>query len=325
VFAHDNQLFARGYLELDLRLGGDGTLRARQRGGYGTADFSPVGLVTSSGPSSTVAPVPSPTTARFIRVQESNSALELEVLATRRLRLLASAAWNVSGGVNRDAMQVLPLSRGPQGRAALEWATTRLDTLRLETAGSDTRYSNGNRVSIGSVTTGWRTAISRGSELALSAGAGLGRASRRDGTPQGETVSMLPYAVATADSRFAPTRDFTFALGAGLEPSGDPLTGDLIERGTLRGTAVWGGNGRISVAAHVAGSLAATSGSLGANGVQAGDKFLQGDLILSVPVTRRSAVDIGARGSVLSRPLPGQPEKEWIAFVGFSAQLPLLR
>lgn len=327
VFARDNQLFARGYLEVDLRLGRDATLRARQRGGYGTADFSPVGLLTSSGPSTVPPPVVSPPAARFIEVEESNSALELEMLATRRLRLLASAAWNVSGQVHADVgvERALPLSRGPQVRALLEWAATRLDTLRLEANGFDTRYSNGNRVSVGSVTAGWRTAISRSSELALAAGAGMGRALRPDATTQVDTVSTLPYAVATADTRFAPTRDFTFALGAGLEPRGDPLTGDLIERGTLRGSAVWGGNGKISIGAHLAGSLAATSGSLGQNGVQAGDKFLQGDLILSLPITRRSAVDIGARGSFLSRPLPGQPDKEWIAFVGFNAQLPLLR
>jgi hypothetical protein len=323
VFARDNQLFARGYLEADLRLGRDGWLRARQRGSYGTADFSPIGLLTSAGgPPGTPLPVQSPPTARFIQVEESSSTLELEMLATRRLRLLAAAAWNVSGqvhaGVGVD--RVLPLSRGPQARALLEWAATRLDTLKVETTGFDTRYSNGNRVSVGKVVAGWRTTMFRDSELAVAAGAGAGRAALSTGG-----VSTLPYAVATVDGRFAATRDLALALGAGLEPSGDPLTGDLIERGTLRGSAVWGGIGKISVAAHVAGSLAATSGSLAVNGVQAGDKFLQGDLILSLPVTRSAAIEIGGRGAWLSRPLPGQPDKEWIAFAGFSAQLPLLR
>jgi hypothetical protein len=327
VFAHDTQLFARGYLEVDLRLGRDGSLRARQRGGYGTADLSPVGLAASSGPPAQGEPAAAPGSVartRFVRLQESSSSLELDLLATRRLRLLASAAWNVSGGANAEAMQVLPLSRGPQARAAVEWAATRIDTLRLETAGYDTRYSNGNRVSVASVLAGWRTAIFRGSELALAAGAGVGRASHPPGTallPE----STLPYAVATADARFAPARDFALALGAGLEPSGDPLTGDLIERGTVRGSAVWGGNGRIAVAAKVAASVAATSGGLGLNDIQAGDRFVLGDLTVSVPVTRHSGFDIGARGSWLSRPLLNQPKREWIAFVGYSAQLQLLQ
>jgi hypothetical protein len=323
VLSSDSQLFARGYLETDLRLGGEATLRARQRLGYGTADLSPVALVTSSGPGGGPPPVQSPPAVRFVRIQESNSALELEMLATRRLRLLASAVWDVNGGADSAAREVIPLRRGPQGRALLEWAATRLDTLQLEAAGSDASYSNGNHVTIASMTAGWRTLMFRGNELAVAAGAGVGHASHADEALNPPTTR--PYGVATADCRLAPTRDFTFALGGGLEPAGDPLTGDLIQKATLRGAAVWGGNGRISVGARVAGSLAVTSGSLGENGVLAGDQFLQGDLTLSVPVTRRSAVDIGARASFLSRPLPGQADKEWIAFVGFNAQMPLLR
>jgi hypothetical protein len=324
VLSQQNQVFARGFLEVDLRLGRNGWLRARQRGGYGTADLSPVALPTSSGPPpATPPPVGSQTFSRFVHLEESSSTLELDLLATRRLRLLASAAWNVGGGVDSVAAASMPLARGPQGRALLEWAATRIDTLKLEATASDTRYStpvpNQKRVGIGTVTAGWRTLVSSGAEVSLVAGGGAGRA-----LVSGSAPTTTPYAVASADLRLTAVRDFAFALGTALEPSGDPLTGDLIERGSLRGSAVWGAKGKISLGASVAGSLAATSGSAGINGVRAGDQFLQGELILTVPVTRDSSVDIGGRGSMLSRPLAGQPDKQGIAFIGYTARLPLL-
>lgn len=326
VFAHDNQFFARGYLELDLRMGGNGTLRLRQRGGYGTVDLSPVGLAPSVQPGTTPdVSLNLPPGSRFVFVQESSSALELEMQATRRLRVLASGSWNVSGGADHDAGLVLPLSRGPQARASLEWAATRLDFLRLETSGFDTRYGNGNRASVANVTGGWRTLPSRWAELSFAAGAGVGRASVVPPGASTPTVSILPYALGSADLRVTGLRDFSAGLGGALEPAGDPLNGDLVERGTVRALAVWGAPGRLSLSAHLAGSMAVTSGNLGLLGTQSGDKFAQGELALSVPVTRRSALDIGARGSWLSRPLQNQPARQWTAFVGYSAQLPLIR
>ena len=327
VLAQDNQLFARGYLELDVRIGHTGALRLRERGGYGTVDLSPVGLAAAIPPGTPLPPVQAPPARRFVSVQESNTAVELEMMATRRLRVLGSAAWNVSGGVDSEASQTLPLSRGPQAHALVEWAATRLDTLRAEGAASDTRYANGQRVTIGTLTGGWRTLLSRFTDLSLALGAGVGRASTSSAATSATSprARTLPYAVGSADLRLTGLRSFGAGLGGAVEPVGDALTGDLVERGTVRASASWGAPGRVALNARLAGSIAVTSGNLGAQGTQAGDKFAQGELSLSLPVTRRSSLDIGARGSWLSRPLQNQPARQWIAFLGYSAQLPLLR
>jgi hypothetical protein len=331
VLSQENQLFARGYLEVDLRIGTSGALRMRQRGGYGSVDLSPIGLAAASAPG-TPPPttVQAPPAARFVRVQESNSSLELDLFATRRLRVLASAAWNVAGGANHEAVLSMPLSRGPEARAFLEWAATRLDTLRLEATGIDTRYSGSNRdtrVSIATLTAGWRTVPSRGAELSFAAGAGVGRASSSAtfaGPPLPEQANTVPSAVGSAECKLTGMRDFSAVLGTGVEPVGDALSGDLVERASLRASAGWGRAGRVAVNARVTGSVALTSGSLDPNAIRSGDRFLQGELSLSIPVTRRSGVDLGARASWLSRPLQNQPARQWIAFLGYSAQVSLL-
>lgn len=328
VFAQDNQFFARGYLEADLRLGRSGTLRLRQRGGYGTVDSSPIGLAASSAPGS---PPPTqlarPPASRFVSIQESNTSVELDVLAARRLRLVGSGAWSVSGGADAVARQALPLYRGPQARLMLEWAATRLDTLRVETTALDERYSNGRRVSIASLTGGWRTSPSRSTELSFAAGAGVGRASSSvplPGATDPPAPDTLAYALGTADFRLTGLRDFSAGLGTAVEPMGDPLNGDLVEHGTVRAFAVWGAPGKLVVSGRVDGSVAINSTSFGLEGTRAGDKFLRGVLSLSVPVTKSSALEIGARGSWLSRPLQNQPARQWLAFLSYSARLRLL-
>lgn len=326
VLAEQNQLFARAYVEVDLRMGGSGALRLRQRGGYGTIDLSPTGLAPATVQG---APPPTPVSlsaSRFVRVQESNSSLELDVLATRRLRVLASAGWNVSGGANHDAIVSMPLSRGPEARAFLEWAATRLDTLRLEATGVDTRYSRADlatRISIATLTAGWRTVPSRGAELSFAAGGGVGHATW-SGTPLPQQAHTVPYAVGSAECKLTGMRDFAASLGTGVEPVGDALSGDLVERASLRAGAGWGRPGWVAVNARISGSVALTSGSLDVNAIRSGDRFVQGELSLNLPVTRRSGVDIGARGSWVSRPLLNQPARQWIAFLGYSAQLSLL-
>jgi hypothetical protein len=303
----------------------------KQRGGYGTVDLSPIGLAPGTVQSPTpTTPVGLPPASRFVRVQESNSSLELDLLATRRLRLLASAGWNVSGGADHDAVLSMPLSRGPEARASLEWAATRLDTLRLEATGVDTRYAGADRstrVSIATLSAGWRTVPSRSAELSLSAGGGVGHATSSGtlgNTALPEQAHTVPYAVGSAECKLTGLRDFTAVLGTGVEPVGDALSGDLVERASLRASAGWGAPGKVAVNARVSGSVALTSGSLDANALRSGDRFAQGELSLNLPLTRRSAIDVGARASWLSRPLLNQPARQWIAFVGYSAQVPLL-
>ena len=235
-------------------------------------------------------------------------------------RFVGSGAWVISGGADATARASLPLSRGPQLRARLDWSATPLDLIRVAVEAFDYRYSNGNRASIVSLTSGWSTRPWRGAELSVAVGPGFGRAQIRD-----EPATLRAYAVGTAEFRSAVARDLSAAIGASVEPLGDPVSGDLVERGSLRLSAAWGGPRGISVGARLIGSVALTSATGGTTSPQAGDRFLQGELSATMRLSVRSSVAVGVRGAYLSRPVLDQPADQWVAFVSYAAQVPLQR
>ncbi|HET9754856.1 MAG TPA: hypothetical protein VFP52_17920 [Myxococcales bacterium] len=318
VVSQQTELMLRGFAEGGLRLD-RGWLRVRQRLGYGKVDLSPLASATPLAPGEALRPVQPPPTSRFVSVQESNTALELELAASSRLRFTSQAAWAVTGGTDAVARETLPLARGPQARAQLEWRASRLDTLRAELTGSDTRYSNGRRASVAGLTTGWRTVLTREAELSLAAGPGVGRAEI-----DGQDVRVLPYVLASADCRVT-VRSSVVSLGSSVEPMGDPLSGDVIERGSLRASVGWNPPHAIGWNARVVGSLALTSGSGSATSARSGDQYLQGELGATYPLGPSSSLSAGARAAFASRPLPGQPGRQWGAFLGYSVQFPLVR
>jgi len=309
-----SQLFVRGFGEADWRLRAGAWVRLRQALGYGSIDLSPVA------PGAAVGPVQPPPGSRFVSVQESSSSLELDVLASRRLHLVASAAWLVTGGADDEARRSFPLSRGPHLRGYFDWSATRLDTLRLELQAFDDRYSNGRRASVIGLAAGWRVLLARGTELSLSLGPAVGRARTLD-----QPAATVAYVVGAADLRAAPLRELTTSVGASIEPLGDPLSGELVERGSLRAAAIWDRPRVLSLAARLLGSVVLTSGTGSPTSPQAGDRYLQAELSATVPLDARSGITAGARAAFLSRPLLDQPTGQWVAFVAYAAQVPLLR
>jgi hypothetical protein len=318
VLAQGRQLFVRGFVQGDLRLGGTAWARLRQALGYGSLDLSPVGAGPLPGP--VPGAVQLPPASRFVSVEESNTSFELDVAASRRLRFLASAAWVVSGGVDAAARQFLPLSRGPLVRAHFDWSATRLDVLRVDLEALDYRYSNDRRASVARVTAGWRTQPSRGTELSMALGPGIGRSQAPD-----QRATTVAYAVGAADFRATLVRDLSASIGASLEPLGDPLSGEVVERASVRASAVWERHRFLLVTARLVGSVALTSGSGTRTSAQAGDRYLQGELSTTVPLDGSSSLGAGVRAAFLSRPLLDQPADQWVAFISYVAQVPLLR
>jgi hypothetical protein len=320
VLARDDQFFGAGTLEAALRLSAGSWLRLRQRLGYGVMDLSPLSAPASSTPPPVTAPVQPPPGSRFLTVQESSTSLDLDLAVARRLKLEGSVGWNVSGGADAASRAELPLSRGPRVRASGEWAATPLDSVRGEINAVDATYSNGRRASVGTLTGGWRTALSRSAELLVALGPGVARS-----RIEGAAAKVSVYGVAAADCRIAAASGLSVAMGLSIEPLGDPLTGEVVERGSVRGSATWG-LGRIGTAtASVAASLAITTGSDAETTTQAGDRYVQGELGASFPVTGRSTVGIGLRAISVSRPFAGQPQTQWSGFAAFTAHLPQVR
>jgi hypothetical protein len=310
-------LFLRGAVEGDLRIP-SGWLRARQSGGYGTQDLS--ALSVTSPDAALTQPGQPPPRAQFIRIQESNTSAEMDVAPSRRLRLRASAAWNVAGGADALARTFMPLARGPQAQASAEFAATRVDTLRAQAAATQSTYSNGRATAVGTLSGAWRTLPSRAIDLTLSAGAGVGRASFATGPP-----TTVPYPLASADLAVTAARDAHAGAGVSVEPLGDVLTGDLIERGTARAYFTWGSTRGFNVTARATGSVAITSSNQIGTGTQAGDRYWQGEVSATAPLTNSSALVVGARALFLSRALPDQAPRQWAGFIGYTASAPLLR
>ena len=318
VLAERRQLFARGFAELELRLGRVAFARLRQGLGYGTIDFSPLSPrpEVAQGEVATVQPPPA---VRFLSIEESDTSFQVEATPSRRLRVVGSASWTVAGGADAESRLSVPLARGPQASAGLEWSASPVDRLRFEAGGADTRFSNDRRASVARFTAGWRRQLFRDTQLSFSAGPGIGRAQTADQRSTGA------YAVAAADLRATARRDLSVSLGAAVEPLGDPLSGALVERASARASITLGRPGAAMGTAQLLVSRALTSGGNAPGDPQAGDRYLQGDLSAVVPLSGRSRIAAGIRGAYLSRSLPGQPPQQLAAFVSYAAQLPLLR
>src|SRR5205823_10082782 len=176
ALATGRDAFVRAFGEVEVPLGRGARARFRQAIGYGSVDRSP--LAPSVGPG----PVQPPAGSRFVAVEELNSSLTVQVPASRRLRIAGFAAWTMTGGADAEARNSLPLTRGPQVRARLDWLATRLDTLGVELAGHDERYSNAERrrVSVATLNATWRRRLSRGTDLLLALGPAVGRSQTAD-------------------------------------------------------------------------------------------------------------------------------------------------
>ncbi len=314
ILAQGSQLFLRGIADGTLRVG-PGSIRLRQGLAYGVADLSPLSPLPTE-----PAPAQRPPPTRFVDFEESSTRMDVSAPASRRLRFLGSAGWTVSGGTDAVARETLPLARTGDGLAEVDWAATHLDTLRAQLSGLQTDYSNGRRVRVADLRAGWRRLLTRTSDLSVTVGPGVGAAQT-----ESRRFVTSTHAVASIDYRLTEDRGFSALCGASVEPLGDVLTGDLIERGTLRGDLIWPLPGRMSLRTAALGSVALTSGAGTPLSPRAGDRFVQAELSAAVPLGRGGTISSGARGAIFNRPLPGQPRNQWIAFLNYTVALPQWR
>jgi len=201
--------------------------------------------------------------------------------------------------------------------ARLGFQVTRLDELEADVSGFDSRYSNGRRASGAAATLRWKRMIARGATLVLGAGPGYGRG---EDPAAGTIDSVLP--AAQAEALLEPTalgdRRVSMSLRMAVEPVGDQISGDLIERyGATVGIA-WAALEELKLDARASGSVALSSGQSGVPGTVRGDRYAQGELRLSWSITRQHDASIGLRGAWQSRSLGGLPPTQWGVFAGVS-------
>jgi hypothetical protein len=313
-------LFTRARIEAAPHLD-SGRLRIRQELAYGKLDVSPL---TSQAPPQTGALQPPPA-ARFVKLNESRTLLDLESQLARRIQLTGSLGWIVSGGADAAARSVLPLARTLQGHAGMRWAATRRDELGADASAATMTYSTGNIARIGTLMATWSTRLTRDFDARLAGGPAL-QASivpPREGEFRRAATSVGP--AASLVLRFRPERGFFASIGGAVAPVGDALSGDVVTRGDLRTALGWTRADGAAIAVTAIGSNTFSSGSGGPASPRAGDRFLEASLAGTWPVAAGHGVSAGLRTAYLSRPLPGQVRFQWAAFLAWTTTLRFVR
>ena len=211
-------------------------------------------------------------------------------------------------------MEVPPPS--VSGRAPVTGSA--LLALDAELSGSDTRYSNGNRVSVANALLGWGTKLAPGGTLQLGAGPSLARGV----APSVATTRNSLLYIAHADLVLSPvalqTRGLSLSLRVAAEPIGDAITGDLVERGGVTAGVAYAVARDLTLNLRAIGSLALTSGVSGSLGTIRGDRYGTGELNATWAATRQLELTVGPRGFWVSRPVGALPHAQWVAFAALT-------
>lgn len=309
--------FARAFGAVEVRDSTTLRMRLRQDLGYGSIDLSPLSGLPAAGPGPPPPGAQPPPAMPIVVLEESTTTGAVEVDLSRRTRISTDAAWQVSGGADPPSRNSVPLARGGRLRAQLSHLLTRLDQFDAELSGFDTRYSNGNRVSVANALLGWGTKLAPGSTFQLGAGPSLGRGV----TPSTGTRNSLVYN-AHADLALSPvafgTRGLSLSLRAAAEPVGDVISGDFVERGGITAGLTVAAARDLTFNLHAIGSVALTSGVSGGLGTVRGDRYGTGELNMVWAAIRQIEVSVGPRGFWVSRPVAGLPHAQWAAFAALT-------
>jgi hypothetical protein len=310
-------VFGRAFAALEVRDRATYRVRLRQDLGYGTMDLSPLAGLPAAGPGPPPPGAQPPPAMPIVLLEESTTAGSVEVALSHRTRLATDAAWLVSGGADAASRNSVPLAHGARLRAQLSHLLTHLEELGAELSGLDTRYSNGNRVSVAIALLGWGTRLAPGGTLQLGAGPSIARGV----TPATGTRNSLLY-IAHADLVLSPvalrTRGLSLSLRVAAEPIGDVISGDLVERGGITTSVTFAPARDLTLNLRTIGSVALTSGVSGALGTIRGDYYGTGELNAVWAATRQLDITVGPRGFWVSRPSGGLPHAQWVAFASIT-------
>jgi hypothetical protein len=217
-----------------------------------------------------------------LRIFSESTTLGYEQRINRRLRMLVTATYAVSGGADAAARALLPVQHGPSTHLGLNWSVHSRNTLTAFLAATAAYFSTGRRAYLVDTSAGWAHRFSDNTSLAVALGVGLGSE-----TGEGATRGFLalPYLdarwrrepMAAGRSRSSGTssdrsstgsssdRSSGTGLGATLHvrvaPVIDPLTGLVSERGDGVAGVDYHPSMKLRLAATGGGGLA-LSGSL---------------------------------------------------------------
>jgi hypothetical protein len=276
--------FNAGSARADWR-GERASLFLSQEAGYGAVNFA--GLALAPGPDGApprVDVVPAPQSLAY----ESSSTSFGSRAQVRRWELRSQVGYQVSGGADAPARQIIPLQNGPTFEAAAAFAESPVDHLATTATGSETSFSSGPRIVLAEIDEGWKHTWSPRTETTLTFGVSDARA--RGSAYAGSYTEVDPVAEGLVDAGLGTARDrVTLHIGARLGPVVNRLLGIVDERGQGTLLAKWT-RGPFGADAFVSAQQ-----SVHATGPDA-TELVTGQCGLSYAATDVVAFDVGVRG-----------------------------
>jgi len=230
-------LLHRAQLLAEDKLSNEHKLFASEEASYGLNYFSPVagsgGLQSPPGP--TVQPQPLLPAVESAQYIYSVTAVGTDDALSRLWRLSSRVEYQLSGGADTTAQQVIPLQRGPRASVGLSYAASRLDTLTTTVDGLQARFSSGQTAGIAEAKEGWRTSWTRLVSTELLLGGAVVRTQPAGSDPQ---TTGLPIATLSLEAKSkAAQMPITFRLLTGVEPFLDVYAAAVYERAGLDASA----------------------------------------------------------------------------------------
>ena len=212
--------------ELTAAFRNDKTLSFKlgQRFSIGTTDFSLLQPAAS-------APLPPERlpSLQSLETVDSESWAEVVDQLSPRLRAEVRGGYFVAGGLTSEAQAQLPLQHGGRGKAQLFWRESRTDELGGALNLEHTILTTGRAVTVGELTSAWRSRLSRDTRSQLDLGAAFVRAFGGDSPVVQRDYRPVLGAGLEHDEVVGPQR-LTGAIKLRLGPSIDRINGDVYQR-----------------------------------------------------------------------------------------------
>ena len=303
-----------GRLGLEYRTSSTGHILLQQLGSFGRNDYSP--LVSStplSGPAAPRITDPRLPTKALLSIVDSDSSISGEQALSRRFKIHGTLGYVLSGGADSIAQQYIPLMRGGRGSAGADWLATPSDRLNLGISGWYSKFTNGSRATLTTITAGWDHAIGANTRSDVGIGSAMGESS---GPTAGGSPTPYPW-VAAGIAHTIPMRgqSVSGSLRLSATPQVDRTNGDVYELASGSASLGWSLERVLRLAA---------SGSFGRalSGIQqVGTQLVTAEGSASVPAGL-ATFSVGVRGFWQSVPPPAPgtlavPGFQWAVFGQF--------
>lgn len=185
---------------------------------YGGMSFAD--LVLPQGTAGTPPRVDVMPTSQIIQYESTSTTLGSRA-EVRRWELRSNVGYQVAGGADDAARQIMPLLKGPLAEAAVSRAASPVDHLATTVSGNETTFSSGPAIGLAEEDEGWKHRWSAVTTTDLTLGIGEGRVRTAPFAREFSRTNLVAEAI--LDQSILSAKDsVTLHAGARLGPVGEP-------------------------------------------------------------------------------------------------------